>query len=498
MLVKNIENKEKNAITFQVEINKDEFDLAVNDAYLRNKKTITVPGFRKGKAPRMVIEGMYGASVFYDDAIEGIAPEAFKFATEQEKLETVGRPELTAANIDDDKVLTIDFSTALYPEVTLGQYKGVEAPKEDKTITEADVDKYIEEMRNRNSRQISVDREAKIGDTAVIDFDGYLDSERFDGGKAENHSLELGSGQFIPGFEEQLVGMKSGDEKDINITFPEDYQSDLASKDAVFKVKVHDVLETELPNVDDEFAKDVSEFDTMDEYKTAIREELTTQRDKAVEEAFGYKVLEKAANNMTCDIPETMIEEQLLNIMSDYDQRFMSQGIRLEEYIRMTGMDLAGFQDMLRPQAEAQVKTEILLKAVVKAENIEVTDAELDETIEKIAESYRTTVEQIKTTIPADSMREDMAKKKASDLILETAVAGAPEEGEKEEKKTAKKPSAKKTTKKTDDVDNQEAADEKAEKKPAAKKTTKKADAPEGKEAPKAAKKKAAPKADTE
>lgn len=493
MLVKNVEKKEKNIAAFQVEVNKDEFEQAVNSAYLKNKKTINVPGFRKGKAPRMVIEGMYGANVFYDDAIESIAPEAFKYATEQEKLNAVGRPELTAANIDDDKVLTIDFSTALYPEVKLGEYKGIEAPKQDNTITDADVDKYIEEMRKRNSRQVSVDRAAKLGDTTVIDFDGYLDGVRFDGGKADNHSLELGSGQFVPGFEDQLVGMKTGDEKDIDITFPEDYQADLAGKAVVFKVKVNDVLETELPAVDDEFAKDVSEFDTLDEYKTAIKEELTTQRNKAVDEDFGYKVLQKAADNMTVDIPEAMIEEQILSLMRDYDQRLMAQGLRLEEYIRMSGMDPASFQEMLRPQAEAQVKTDLLLTAVADAEKIEVTDEEIDETIAKIAESYRTTVDQIKDVLPMDSMRDDMKKKKASDLILEAAVAGAPEE-EEGEKKPAKKAAAKKTAKKADE---EESGEDAAAKKPAAKKTAKKADeAPaDGEEAPKP-KKKAAPKAE--
>ncbi|MBS7403501.1 MAG: trigger factor, partial [Oscillospiraceae bacterium] len=214
MLVKNVEKKENNTVAFQVEVNKDEFEEAVNAAYLKNKKSISVPGFRKGKAPRMVIEGMYGANVFYDDAIESIAPDAFRFGVDENKFKTVGRPEVTAANVDDDKVLTIDFSAALYPEVTLGQYKGIEAPKEEINITDADVDKYIEEMRKRNARQISVERAAKMGDIAVIDYDGYLNGEQFAGGKAENHSLELGSGQFVPGFEEQVVGMKPGDEKD--------------------------------------------------------------------------------------------------------------------------------------------------------------------------------------------------------------------------------------------------------------------------------------------
>ena len=494
MLVKNVEKKENNTVAFQVEVNKNEFEEAVNAAYLKNKKSISVPGFRKGKAPRMVIEGMYGANVFYDDAIESIAPDAFQFGVDENKFKTVGRPEVTAANVDDDKVLTIDFSAALYPEVTLGQYKGIEAPKEEINITDADVDKYIEEMRKRNARQISVERAAKMGDIAVIDYDGYLNGEQFAGGKAENHSLELGSGQFVPGFEEQVVGMKPGDEKDIDITFPEDYHEELAGKAVVFKVKVHEVLETELPAVDDEFTKDVSEFDTLDEYKTAIKEELVTQRTKAVEEDFGFKVLQKAAENMTVDIPEAMIEDQMLTLMRDYDQRLMAQGLRLEEYIRLTGMDMAGFQAMLRPQAESQVKTELLLTAVVEAEKIEVSDEELNETLEKIASGYRTTVDEIKEVVGEDSMRDDMKKKKASDLILETAVAGAPEAAAAEETKPAKKAASKKAAKTEDAAE----GEEKPAKKTAPKKTAaKKDEAPaDDDEAPKTKKK--AAKADAE
>ncbi|MGI5985318.1 MAG: trigger factor, partial [Oscillospiraceae bacterium] len=311
MIVKNVEKKESNNISFQVEVDKSEFEDAVNSAYLKNKKKITVPGFRKGKAPRMVIEGMYGANVFYDDAIEEISPKAFEYAVKEENLKTVGRPNITDADVNDDKALTLSFETALYPEVTLGQYKGIEAPRQEINITDADVDAYIEEIRKRNGRQVTVDRAAKLGDIAVIDYDGYLDGEQFDGGKAEGTRLELGSGQFVPGFEEQVVGMKAGEEKDIDITFPENYHEGLAGKAVVFKVKVHEVIETELPAVDDEFAKDVSEFDNLPEYKKAIMEQLIASRTQVVDEDFGYNVMQKAVENMTCDVPEAMIEERM-------------------------------------------------------------------------------------------------------------------------------------------------------------------------------------------
>ncbi len=441
MIVKNVEKKEHNAVSFQVELTAEEFEKAVNAAYLKNRKDISVPGFRKGKAPRMVIEGMYGANVFYDDAIESCAPDAFEFAVKQEDLKTVGQPKLAAGDVGDDKSLTLGFEAGLYPEVTLGQYKGVEAPKEEINITDEDVDKYLEEMQKRHGRQVSVERKAKKGDTVEIDYAGYLDGEAFEGGTAEHQSLELGSGSFVPGFEEQLIGAKAGEEKELNITFPEDYHENLAGKAVVFKVKIHDVFQTELPAIDDEFTKDVSEFDTLDEYKTAIREQLVTSRTKAVDDDFGAKVIEAATANMTCDIPEAMIDDRIQSIMMDYDRNLMAQGMRLEEYIRLSGMDFAGFHGMLKPQAEAQVKTELLLEAVVKAEGIEVSEAEIEESIQKISEAYRTTVEEIKKAIPQESMVNDMARKKAYDLVIENAVATA---AVKEDDKTEEKPKAKK------------------------------------------------------
>lgn len=453
MNVKNVEKKENNQAAFQVEIDRDAFEEAINNAYLKNKKNISVPGFRKGKAPRMVIEGMYGAEVFYEDAFDELAPKAFTFATEQEKLRTVGRPNLTATDLSDDKTLTLSFETALYPEVKLGQYKGVEAPRDDDSVAPEKVDEYIEEMRKRNARQITVEREAKLGDTVVLDYDGYLDGERFAGGKAENQTLELGSGSFVPGFEEQLVGMKAGDAKDIDVTFPEDYHPELAGKAVVFKVNIHEVQETELPEVDDEFAKDISEFDTLSEYRDAIMEQLKKARKDAVDDEFGYKVIKKASDAIEADIPDAMIEDRMSQIMQEYDQNLMARGMHLEEYIRMSGMDPKAFQDMIRPQAVDQVRTDLLLSAVAAAENIEIPEEDVEKAMQEIADSYHVTIEQIKEAVPHDSMINDMRMKKASDLIMDSAVALPPEEKKeddaepaKAEEKPAKKP-AKKTKK---------------------------------------------------
>lgn len=450
MIVKNVEKKEKNTVSFMVEVDKDEFEEAVQSAYIKNKKKVNVQGFRNGKAPRMVIEGMYGASVFYDDAVEEISSKAFEYAAKEENLETVGRPGISNYDVSDEKVLTIEFEAGLYPEVTLGQYKGIEAPCEEINMTDADVDAYIDEIRKRNARQITVERAAEMGDTVVIDYDGYLDGARFDGGKAEGTNLELGSNSFVPGFEEQVVGMKAGDEKEINITFPEDYHEGLAGKAVVFKVKVHEVTKMEMPAVDDEFTKDVSEFDKLEDYKAAIMEQLVSKRRRAVDEDFGYNVLEKAVENMSCEVPDAMIEERMQVMANEYDRNLMARGMHLEEYLRMSGMDPASFQSMIRPQAEAQVKTDLLLAAVAKAENIEVTEEDIEKSVEDLAKAYGVAPEQIKQAISADSMLDDMKKKKANDFIMQSAIPTAPVAKEEKEEKPAKKTPAKKAAKKAD------------------------------------------------
>ncbi|MEG0036017.1 MAG: trigger factor [Oscillospiraceae bacterium] len=423
MIVKSVEKKEHNGVTFQVEVDAEAFETAVGGAYLKNKKSITVPGFRKGKAPRMVIEGMYGENVFYDDAIEAITPDAFGFAAEQEKLNTVGQPTVTNVEISDEKLVTLSFEAALYPEVTLGEYKGLKAERADATVTDADIADYIEDIRKRNGRQVSVERAAALGDTAVIDFDGYLDGERFDGGKAEGHSLELGSGQFVPGFEEQVVGMSVGDEKEIGLTFPEDYHEGLAGKAVVFKVKLHEVLETQLPEVDDELAKDASEFDTLAEFKIAIREEMEKKRSAEVEKEFAQRIMLQAVENMTCDVPEVMIEERVETIMGDYDRNLMQQGMRLEEYLRMMGMDPSSFRATVMPEAKKQVELELMLDAIVEAENIGITPEELEEAFNNAATDFNLSIDVIKQAIPIESVERDVKMKKAAAILRDTAVA---------------------------------------------------------------------------
>ncbi|MEG2383444.1 MAG: trigger factor, partial [Oscillospiraceae bacterium] len=317
----------------------------------------------------------------------------------------------------------LSFEAALYPEVTLGEYKGLKAERADATVTDADIADYIEDIRKRNGRQVSVERAAALGDTAVIDFDGYLDGERFDGGKAEGHSLELGSGQFVPGFEEQVVGMSVGDEKEIGLTFPEDYHEGLAGKAVVFKVKLHEVLETQLPEVDDELAKDASEFDTLAEFKIAIREEMEKKRSAEVEKEFAQRIMLQAVENMTCDVPEVMIEERVETIMGDYDRNLMQQGMRLEEYLRMMGMDPSSFRATVMPEAKKQVELELMLDAIVEAENIGITPEEIEEAFNNAATDFNLSIDVIKQAIPIESVERDVKMKKAAAILRDTAVA---------------------------------------------------------------------------
>ena len=304
MIVKNVEKKENNTAMLQVEIDAESFDKAINGAYKKLKGRINVPGFRKGKAPRMVIEGMFGADVFYEDAMESLAPEAFEYAVGEEKLDTVGMPSIVDFNVDDAKVLTITFSTELYPEVTLGQYKGLEGVYAEAEVTDEEVGAALADARKRNARFVDVDRPVQQGDSIVLDFEGFVDGVAFEGGKADNYTLEIGSGAFIPGFEDQLVGLAAGQEGEVKVTFPEQYAENLAGKDAVFKVKVHTVREPELPELDDEFAKDVSEFDTLEEYKADLRKNLAESRKTEAERSFKSEIMNQALDNMTAEVPE--------------------------------------------------------------------------------------------------------------------------------------------------------------------------------------------------
>ena len=428
MIQKNVEKKENNTAAFVVESDAAEFEKAVNDAYRKNRSSISIPGFRKGKAPRAVIEGMYGPEVFYQDAMDELAPAAYEFGLKESGLKTVGAPSISDVNITDDRAVAYTFSVSVYPEVTLGQYKGVEALKPSADVTDEDVDAELNATRKRNARMIDIDdRPARMGDTADIDFDGYLNGERFDGGKAEGHKLELGSNSFVPGFEDQVVGMKVGEEKDINITFPEDYVPELAGKDVVFKVKLNSLTMPELPELDDEFAKDVSEFDTLDEYKASIRENLTKTRAERAEAAFKDAVMFQAAENITADIPEVMIEEKEEDILRNYAGQFglRDRSVSLDEIKKMMGINDEIMEKSIRPAALSQVKTDLLLDAVMEAEELADTDEAFEAYVSKTAEEVGATAEQLKQYFGEDFMRHEFRKELATNLIVDSAVAKA-------------------------------------------------------------------------
>ena len=426
MIVKNVEKKENNAAVFQVESDAAEFASAVNGAYLKNKSSIYIPGFRKGKAPRAVVEGMYGKEVFYQDAMDELAPKAFEFGVKETELRIVGAPSIVDVNVTEESTVAYTFSVSLYPEVTLGQYKGLEAVKESAEVSEEEVDAEVETARKSNARMISVDdREAQMGDTANIDFDGYLNGERFDGGKAEGYSLELGSKSFVPGFEEQIVGMKVGEEKDLPITFPENYHEDLAGKEVVFKVKLNSLTMAELPALDDEFAKDVSEFDTLDEYRADVRKNLQIRKDEQVEAKFRSEIMRQACENMTVQIPEVMIDEKVEEAIRNYAANFgmTDRSLGLDKLMKMMGLNQDIVNASIRPGAESQVKTELLLEAVVKAEDIQVSEEEAEEYLNKVAESIKAKADDVREYFGSEFIRGERSKEKATSLILDSAVA---------------------------------------------------------------------------
>ena len=438
MIVKNVEKKENNTAMLQVEIDAESFDKAINGAYKKLKGRINVPGFRKGKAPRMVIEGMFGADVFYEDAMESLAPEAFEYAVGEEKLDTVGMPSIVDFNVDDAKVLTITFSTELYPEVTLGQYKGLEGVYAEAEVTDEEVEAALADARKRNARFVDVDRPVQQGDSIVLDFEGFVDGVAFEGGKADNYTLEIGSGAFIPGFEDQLVGLAAGQEGEVKVTFPEQYAENLAGKDAVFKVKVHTVREPELPELDDEFAKDVSEFDTLEEYKADLRKTLAESRKTEAERSFKSEIMNQALDNMTAEVPESMIAEKTNEFLDNYADSMGLRGrVSREELIKGMGMGEEEFNSMMRPGALRQVQADLLLDAVVKAEGLEATEEEKADFYKKLEEDYGENSEQIKAMIDEKLMARDIERRKAADLIYSSAVKTAPkaEEAPAEENK---------------------------------------------------------------
>lgn len=425
MIVKNLEKKEQNTASFQVEYDAAEFETAVNNAYLKNKKDIYIPGFRKGKAPRAVIEGMYGKEVFYQDAMDELAPAAFEFGLNEYELKIVGAPAIEDVNITEERTVAYTFGVTLFPEVTLGEYKGLSAPKTVKPVTDEDVDKELDDVRRRNARLVAVDdRAAQMGDTATIDFEGFKDGVPFDGGKGEDYALELGSNTFVPGFEEQVVGMKVGEEKDLDITFPENYTEELAGAAVVFKVKLNELSYSELPELDDEFAKDVSEFDTLDEYKDSLRKELEKTAEEQAEGDFRTAIMKQACDNMTVEIPSVMVDDKVEEALRNYAANFgmTDKDMSLDKLLEMFGFSEEVVNNNLRPNAEMQIKTELLIDEVVKAEDIQVTDEETEEYLNKMAENIGAKPEDVKQYFGDAFVAAELKKEKAGNIIFDSAV----------------------------------------------------------------------------
>ncbi|MBD8990487.1 MAG: trigger factor [Clostridiales bacterium] len=433
MNVKNIE-RNGNEATIVVEIDKDLMETGINKAYLKARKQILVPGFRKGKAPRKMIEALYGAHVFYEDGLEEIFPEVYDFAVaKQEGFKAIGRPSLTDMKIEDDGSVTLTLTTEVYPEVTLGQYKGLEVEKTEASVTDEQVQAELDRMAQNVASTETVDRAAQMGDTANIDFEGFDNGVPFEGGKGENFDLKLGSGQFVPGFEEQVVGMTAGEEKDIDITFPEDYHKELAGKAVVFHVKLNKVTVTMVPEMDDEFAKDVSEFDTLDALKADVRAKALEQAQKQADSAFENACVEKAAENTTVDMPKALVENELDVQMERFGYQLQMSGYSMEQYAKMMGGDVNTMRNAFRPAAEKQAKISVTLEAIAKAEGLAATEEEIEEEIKSLAKQYEMEEAKVKEMVPAEELTGSLVTRKAIKLIVDSAVAVAPKAEEKTE-----------------------------------------------------------------
>ena len=431
MNVKSIE-KNGNQATIVVEIDKELMESGVQKAYLKERKKIQLPGFRKGKAPRKMIEALYGAHVFYEDGLEEIFPTVYEEAVVKQDLKAVGRPSLTDMDISEDNVVTITLTTDVYPEVTLGDYKGIEVEKAEATVTADQVQAELDRMAQNVASTENVERAAEMGDTANIDFEGFDNGVAFNGGKGEKFDLKLGSGSFVPGFEEQIVGMNIGDEKDIDITFPEDYHAELAGKAVVFHVKLNKLSVTNVPAQDDEFAKDVSEFDTLDELKADIRDKALEKAQKQIDSAFENACVEKAAENATVDMPNSLIEMELDNQMERFAYQLQMSGYSMEAYAKMMGGDVATMRNAFRPGAEKQAKSNVVLSKIIEVEGITVSDEDLTAEYEDMAKQYEMDVEKIKTMVSAEELTTSLKTRKAVKLIEDAATPVAPKESVKE------------------------------------------------------------------
>lgn len=425
MNIKSIE-KNGNQASIVVEIDKDLMESGVNKAYLKARKSILIPGFRKGKAPRKMIEAMYGAHVFFEDGLEEIFPQVYEEAVVKQDVKAVGRPNLTDMQIGEDNVVTITLTTDVYPEVTLGQYKGMEVEKAEAEVTDAQVQAELDQMAQNVASTETVERAAQMGDTANIDFEGFDNGVAFEGGKGENFDLKLGSGSFVPGFEEQVVGMSAGEEKDIDITFPENYHKDLAGKPVVFHVKVNKVTVTNVPQQDDEFAKDVSEFESLEELKADIRAKALERAQKQVQSAFEQACVDKAAENTTVDMPKALVEAELDNQMERFAYQLQMSGYTMESYAKMMGGDLNTMRNAFRPAAEKQAKVNVTLAKIAEVEGITVSEDEMNAEFEKLAKQYELEVEKVKSMVPAEEIKASLETRKVIDLLTSSAVAVAP------------------------------------------------------------------------
>jgi trigger factor len=426
------EKIEKNKVVLNVEVDADQVAAALDRAFKKVVAKVNIPGFRKGKVPRQIFEARYGVESLYQDALDILLPESYVKAIEETKIEPVDRPDVEVEQFGKGQALIYKATVTVKPEVQLGEYKGIEVPQADTNVTEEEVAAELKRLQERHAELVAVEEgAAEKGDIAVIDFDGYLDGEPIEGGKAEKYSLELGSGSFIPGFEDQVVGMAKGEEKDIKVTFPEDYHAEqLKGKEVVFKVKLHDIKRKVLPELDDEFAKDVSEFDTLDEFKADIVKKLQERKERESKEKREELVVEKAASNAEVEIPDVMISNEVDRMYNDFANRMKMQGLTLDMYLQLTGQDEAAVKEQMRPDAEKRIRNDLVLEAIAKAESITATEEEIDKELDRLAEQFQRTKEEIRNIILSangslQAVEHDLKVRKTIEFLVEHSKTAA-------------------------------------------------------------------------
>ena len=430
------EKLEKSMVELQFSIDAETFKVAVNNAFKREGKKYAIPGFRKGKAPRHMIEKMYGSDIFHYDAVNDLFPEAYEAAVKEAKIDVVGRPDPEVVSMSEADGVVLKVKVAVKPEVELGEYAGLTVTKEAKNVNEADVDAEVKRMQDRNGRLLTREGAAENGDTVDIDFEGFVDGKAFEGGKAEHYSLVLGSGSFIPGFEDQVVGHSAGEEFDVNVKFPEEYgAAELAGKDATFKIKLHEVKYKELPALDDDFAKDVSEYDTLDELKDSIRNNIKTNLDKQAEQKVENDLMDQVITNMKADIPDAMVDSRIDELVQDFEYRISQQGLKLADYLKYMGMNIEQFRAQFKEQADKQVKMRLAMEAIVAKEGITASDEEFEEEVKRIADAYKMEADKVKSIVDTAAVKADLAINKAIDFVKEKAnvVTAEPKEEEKQD-----------------------------------------------------------------